>query len=99
MMEYDVPRSLDVPDRLGIPFFTTMQFAILIVGILFMAGLWKALDPFGTPVSIRAWLLYLPVAAAILPRSASRDGWTVYRVLVSRAGRLSRPRRALWRPT
>jgi hypothetical protein len=98
-MEYDVPRSLDVPDRLGIPLFTTMQFAILIVGLLLMAGLWKLLDPFGVPVSIRAWLLYLPVAAAILPRSVSQNGWTVYRVLVARGGRYCRPRRAIWRPT
>lgn len=97
-MEYDVPRALDVPDRLGIPFFTTVQFLILCVGIVlailvFKAPLW--LIPFG----MKVWLVvYLPVAAFLLPRTVGTSGWTVYRVIVARAGRWLRPRRAVWRP-
>ena len=32
-MEYDVPRALDVPDRLGVPFFTTVQFFVALAGV------------------------------------------------------------------
>lgn len=97
-MEYDVPRSLDVPDRLGIPFFTTVQFLILCVGIGLAVAVFKApvwLIPFG----VKVWLVvYVPVAAFLLPRTVGASGWTVYRLIVARAGRWLRPRRAVWRP-
>ena len=97
-MEYDVPRSLDVPDRLGIPFFTTVQFLLLCAGIglavvVFKAPLWLL------PFEVKVWLVvYLPVFAFLLPRPVGASGWTVYRLLVARVGRWLRPRRAVWRP-
>lgn len=97
-MEYDVPRSLDVPDRIGIPFFTTLQFGILLAGVAIMVGLWKLADPHGIPLPTRIWLVYIPLFALILPRSVSQSGWSVYRIIVARVGRWSRPRRAIWRP-
>jgi hypothetical protein len=97
-VEYEVPRNLDVPDRIGIPFFTTVQFGILVVGIFVCVLLWKALDPFGTPIPTRIWLVYIPVFAFLLPRSVTGSGWTNYRIITARVGRWCRPRRGIWRP-
>jgi hypothetical protein len=92
-MEYEVPRRLDVPDRLGIPFFTTVQFFILVAALVVTAFLWARL-----PETARPWLIYLPLAAFVLPREVPPHGWTVYRLILSKVGRLRRPRRLVWRP-
>ena len=93
-MEYDVPRQLDVPDRLGIPFFTTVQFAILIGGCLLTYLLWKV-----APEGARPWLIYVPLAALLLPRPLPPHGYTLARIVAAKAGRLlRRPRRTVWKP-
>jgi hypothetical protein len=98
-VEYDVPRSLDVADRLGIPFFTTVQALLAVAGVLLAvllhkSGLLWAIDP-----GLGATAEVLVVALALLlPRQSPRTGWTVGRTVAARVGRWLRPRRTIWRP-
>ena len=97
-MEYDVPRALDVPDRLGVPGFTTVQFLIAVAGIAAAALVLKAPDAL-LPLWFKPWLVvWTPALALLLPRPVGASGWTVYRVVVARVGRWLRPRRAIWKP-
>lgn len=93
-MEYEVPRNLDTPDRVGIPFFTTVQFLIFCGGLLAAYGVSQT--PF--PDWLKPWLLlYIPLLTLILPRKMG-SGWTVYQLLSARLGRYLRPRRMVWKP-
>jgi hypothetical protein len=85
-----------VPDRLGVPFFTTVQFLVLVAAVILTAALFKAPD-WLVPAGVKPWLVFVPALAFWLPRSLG-GGWTVYRVLLSRGGRWLRPRRTIWRP-
>lgn len=97
-MEYEVPRALDVPDRLGIPFFTTVQFLILVAGIALAVLVFKA-PPWLIPFGVKVWLVvWIPAVALLAPRTVGQSGWTVYRLVAARVGRWLRPRRAVWKP-
>jgi hypothetical protein len=97
-VEYEVPRALDVPDRIGIPFFTTVQFLIVVVGIAAAYLIFRAPDGL-LPLWLKPWLvIWIPALASLLPRPVGASGWTVYRLVVSRVGRWLRPRRAIWKP-
>ena len=97
-MEYDVPRALDVPDRLGVPGFTTVQFLLLCAGIAVAVVAFKAPDAL-LPLWLKPWLvIWTPALALLLPRQVGVSGWTVYRLAVARVGRWLRPRRAIWKP-
>jgi hypothetical protein len=97
-VEYEVPRALDVPDRLGLPGFTTVQFLIVCAGIAAAYLVFRAPDAL-LPPWLKPWLVvWLPALALLLPRTVGASGWTVYRLAVSRVGRWLRPRRAIWRP-
>jgi hypothetical protein len=97
-MEYDVPRALDVPDRIGVPGFTTAQLFWAVAGIAAAVLLGRE----GGALLPGPWRVFLGgelVAASLaLPRAVGASGWTVYRVAVARLGRWLRPRRTIWRP-
>jgi hypothetical protein len=98
-VEYEVPRALDVPDRLGVPGFTTVQFLVLVAAVIATVALFKAPDwlvPAGV-TGVKPWLLFAPALAFWLPRSLG-GGWTIARVVASRVGRWLRHRRTIWRP-
>jgi hypothetical protein len=96
-VEYEVPRALDVPDRLGVPGFTTVQFLVLVAAVVLAVALLKA-PAWLVPAGVEPWLVvWLPALAFWLPRSLG-GGWTVHRAVVSRVGRWLRPRRTIWRP-
>jgi hypothetical protein len=97
-MEYDVPRALDVPDRLGIPLFTTVQFLLLCAGIGLAVAAFKAPDAL-LAGWLKPWLvIWTPALALLLPRTVGQSGWTVYRLVLARTGRWLRPRRTIWKP-
>jgi hypothetical protein len=95
MTEYRVPRSLDVPDRIGIPFFTTVQFFLGLAGVAIGVLIW--LSPL--EVNLRAWVaVWLPILFLLGPRSLGESGWTQFESWQARAGRWLRPKRTVWRP-
>jgi hypothetical protein len=97
-MEYDVPRALDVPDRLGVPGFTTVQFLLLCAGIAVAVVAVKAPTAL-LPLWLTPWVvIWAPALALLLPRPVGASGWTVYRLAAARVGRWLRPRRAIWKP-
>lgn len=94
--EYRVPRSLDVPDKIGIPFFSTAEFFIFLLGVVIGAFVW-----FGTgwEVNLRAWLLiWVPMAFLFGPRRFGPSGWTAFQLARHRVGRCLRPKRTVWKP-
>jgi len=98
-MEYDVPRALDVPDRVGLPFFTTVQALVAVAGIVLAVALHKSGLLWAVAPGLGATAEVLLVAAALLlPRRSPRTGWTIGRAAAARLGRWLRPRRTLWRP-
>jgi hypothetical protein len=97
-VQYDVPRALDVPDRVGVPGFTTAQFFVLLAGIALAILAFRA-PPALLPPWLAPWLVvWLPVVALLAPRPVGASGWTAYRLVVARVGRWLRPRRVLWKP-
>jgi hypothetical protein len=98
-VEYDVPRSLDVADRLGVPGFTTAQALLAVAGVLLAVLLHKAGWLWAIDPGLGATAEVLVVALALLlPRRLPATGWTVGRAAWARAGRWLRPRRTIWRP-
>lgn len=94
--KYQVPRNLDVPDRIGIPFFTTVQFVVFLAGCALAWWSWSwPLDAY-----LKAWLLiYIPAAFFVAPRRLGSSGWTVFDLVRFRLARvLGRPLRTVWKP-
>ena len=94
--EYRVPRDLDVPDRIGIPFFTTAQVFLFLLGVVIGCWCWFGS---GWEVNLRAWLLiWVPMGFLFGPRQFGSSGWTLFAQARHRIDRCLRPKRTIWRP-